>query len=102
MPAGILMGSGFAGPAGRERSSRRSRRMPLYEQPTKGFESYSVEQAIKIIAGAVCGGLVGFLMSRVRACSSRACKARIHPIYSVVGWAVFGAAVAWYLVRRGS
>jgi len=65
-----------------------------------------VEQAIKIIAGAACGGLVGFLMSRAVACSSRACRDRprawFHVVFSILGWAAFGAAVAWYLVRRGS
>ena len=64
-----------------------------------------MEQAIKIVAGAVCGGLVGLLMSRAVGCSARACRTRsrtaLFVAVSIVGWAAFGAAVAWYLVRRG-
>ena len=61
-----------------------------------------MELAIKIIAGACGGGAVGYLMSRVTACSRQGCKSRVPGVYSIVGWAVFGAAVAWYLARRGT
>jgi len=59
-----------------------------------------MEAVLKLLAGAVAGGAFGYLFSRVRTCSSRACNVRTTAIFSIVGWAVFGAAVVWYFLKR--
>lgn len=59
-----------------------------------------METALKLIAGAVAGAAVGFLMARARGCSSGACVTKTNTIVSMVAWAVFAAAVTWYFVKH--
>jgi len=50
--------------------------------------------------GAAVGALAGYLISRVRTCSDTKCNVRIRAAYSIIAGAVFGAAVAWWLIGR--
>ena len=59
-----------------------------------------METVLKLLAGAVAGGVFGYLFSRARTCSAEACNVRANVILSVVGWAVFAAALVWYFLRR--
>lgn len=52
------------------------------------------------LAGAVAGAAVGFLAARARVCSVAGCHVKANLIVSIVGWAAFGAAVAYYLASR--
>jgi hypothetical protein len=52
------------------------------------------------LAGAVAGAAVGFLAARARVCSVPGCSVRTNLIISMIGWAVFGAAVGYYLATR--
>jgi hypothetical protein len=58
-----------------------------------------VETVLKVLFGAVTGGAVGFLAGRARLCSSDACRGRANMAASILGWAVFGAALAWWAMR---
>ena len=62
--------------------------------------TFALQDSIKLLAGAVAGGVLGYLFSRARACSAEACHARTNGVLSVVGWAVFAAALVWYFLRR--
>ena len=62
--------------------------------------TFAIQDSIKLLAGAVAGGVFGYLFSRARACSAEACNARTNVVLSVVGWAVFAAALVWYFLRR--
>jgi hypothetical protein len=53
-----------------------------------------------VLAGAVAGAAVGFLAARARVCSVAGCSVKTNLIVSMVGWAVFGAAVAYFLATR--
>jgi hypothetical protein len=53
----------------------------------------------KLLMGAGLGALGGFFLARVRPCSSGACRGRVQLIYSMIGGAVFGAAVAYYFAK---
>ena len=59
-----------------------------------------METVLKLIAGAAAGAAVGFLMARARTCSSGACRTKTNVIVSMVAWAVFAAAVAWYFINH--
>ena len=59
-----------------------------------------MDRVLVALAGAVAGAAVGFLAGRARVCSVAGCSARTNLIVSVVGWAVFGAAVGYYLATR--
>lgn len=59
-----------------------------------------METAVKLAAGIIAGGLVGFGLSRAKVCTSTACKARVNVVYSIISGAVLGAAVAWWAIRR--
>ena len=54
----------------------------------------------KLIAGAVIGGAMGFLMGRARVCTSQQCNVRGRRIFGALAGAVFGAALAWYFVKQ--
>jgi hypothetical protein len=53
----------------------------------------------KMLAGAIVGALMGYIMSRTASCSSGKCSARPPRIATILGGAVLGAAVAAYLAR---
>jgi len=55
---------------------------------------------LKVLAGAGAGAAVGFLMSKARVCSAQACGVKMNMVFSMIAWAVFGAAVAWYFMSR--
>ena len=52
------------------------------------------------VAGAVAGAAVGFVAARARVCSVAGCNAKTNLVISMIGWAVFGAAAAYYLATR--
>ncbi len=56
--------------------------------------------ALKMLGGAMIGAVAGFLLGRARACSAKQCNLRVNMVFSIVGGAVFGAAVAWWIVHR--
>ena len=60
-----------------------------------------MELAIKIAAAAGGGAIVGLLISRARQCSSGACRTKVGAIFTIVSWAVFAGAVAWFFLTRG-
>lgn len=61
-----------------------------------------MDLAIRILAGAVIGAALGFLVGRTTLCSAAQCRSRARMIFSIVGCAIFGAALAWHLsVRDG-
>lgn len=53
----------------------------------------------KILAGAVVGSFMGYLMSPTASCSGGECSARPPRIATILAGAVLGAAVAAYLAR---
>ncbi|MFA6133673.1 MAG: hypothetical protein WC869_06615 [Phycisphaerae bacterium] len=58
-----------------------------------------MEIVLKLLAGAAAGAAVGLLAGRARICSSGVCTGRAHLAASMIGWAVFGAAVTWWAMR---
>jgi hypothetical protein len=61
-----------------------------------------MDLVVKVLAGGVMGGLLGFLVGRSTICSGAHCRSRGRMIFSIVGCAIFGAALAWHLsVRDG-
>lgn len=59
--------------------------------------------AIKILAGAVIGGLIGLAISYARRCGGPYCNTKPSlrlRLFYVLAMAVFGAGAAWYLVHR--
>ena len=52
------------------------------------------------LLGAVAGAAVGLLAARARVCSVAGCSVKANLIVSMIGWAVFGAAVGYYLATR--
>ena len=58
-----------------------------------------VNLALKLLAGAVAGGAVGFLLGRARVCSSEQYAVKANLIFSTLAGALFGAAVAWYFIH---
>jgi 7-keto-8-aminopelargonate synthetase-like enzyme len=59
-----------------------------------------MDVAWKILLGAALGAAGGLVAGRARVCSAEACRSRPNLIFSVIAGAVFGAAVAWYLIHR--
>lgn len=59
-----------------------------------------MELAIKLLAGAVIGGALGLLVGRAKVCSASQCNVRANIALSMLGGAVFGAGVAWWLIHR--
>jgi hypothetical protein len=57
-----------------------------------------MDVALKLVLGAVVGGAGGFLLARLRGCAATACNVKARTIASVIGGAVFGAAVAWWAI----
>jgi NhaP-type Na+/H+ or K+/H+ antiporter len=51
----------------------------------------------RILGGILLGALGGFLLGRVRTCSSEACQSRANRIYTTLAGSVFGAGVAAWL-----
>jgi hypothetical protein len=58
-----------------------------------------MELAIRMVAGAVAGAAVGFLIGRARVCSAQECNVRANLVFSIVAGAVFGAAVMYWALR---
>jgi hypothetical protein len=52
--------------------------------------------ALKILAGALVGGAVGFLIGRARTCTAAKCNVKANRIAYAIAGAVFGAGVAFY------
>jgi len=61
----------------------------------------ALDVMLNVLAGAVAGGAGGLLLSRARLCSGESCHAKANVIFSIIAGALFGAAVAWYLINRG-
>lgn len=59
-----------------------------------------MDLAIKVLAGAVIGAALGFLLGRTTLCSAAQCRSRTRMIFSIVGCGIFGAALAWHLSTR--
>ena len=59
-----------------------------------------LEIGIRLLFGAAAGGLLGWVLGRVNACSGDTCQVRAKLIFSIFGGAVFGAGVAWYLMHQ--
>ncbi len=59
-----------------------------------------MDRALIALAGAAAGAAVGFLAARARVCSVAGCNVKANLIISIVGWAAFGAAAAYYLATR--
>ena len=57
-------------------------------------------QIAQLAAGAGAGAAFGALMSRMRTCSSGACRARPPLLLSMLAGALFGAAWTWYVIHR--
>ncbi len=53
--------------------------------------------SLKIIAGAMIGGVFGVLTGRASVCGAEKCNAKVNLVASIVAGAVFGAAVAYWL-----
>jgi hypothetical protein len=53
----------------------------------------------RILAGAIIGAFLGYLMSRTVLCGSGKCSSRPPRIATILGGAVLGAAVAAYMAR---
>ena len=54
----------------------------------------------KLMLGASLGAVMGYFLTRVKTCAGDACKVRPTVWYSMLAGAVFGAALAYYLVSR--
>jgi len=54
---------------------------------------------LTVLAGGVAGAAVGFFAGRARVCSVAGCNVKANMIASILGWAFFGAAVAWAFTR---
>ena len=54
----------------------------------------------KVLAGAGAGAMVGFLLGRARLCAGGICNVKLRLVFNIIGGAVFGAAVAWWLINR--
>ncbi|MFW6146550.1 MAG: hypothetical protein ACOC7R_04375 [Planctomycetota bacterium] len=63
-----------------------------------------MDVVLKLLGGAAVGGAVGFFLSRARDCAGGACatghRGKLMTAVSVLGGAVFGAAVAWWAMHR--
>jgi len=59
-----------------------------------------IERTLWVLIGAAVGAMVGFVAGRARLCPIPGCPMRARRIVSIVGWSVFGAAVAGYWVTR--
>jgi hypothetical protein len=59
-----------------------------------------MDRLLMALVGAVAGAAVGFLAARARVCSVAGCNVKANLIVSMIGWAVFGAAVAYVLATR--
>ena len=55
---------------------------------------------MKVLLGAAVGAGAGWVLSRMQTCSVKGCHVRASTIFSMIGGAVFGAAVAWYLLTK--
>lgn len=53
-----------------------------------------------VILGAILGAAGGVLIGRTPVCSKGRCTLRSNRIAAIVGGAVFGAAVGWWLMGR--
>jgi len=62
--------------------------------------AWDIAAGAKVLAGAAGGALLGALLARARTCSAAACDVKARWVFSVLGGAVFGAAVAWYFLNR--
>lgn len=51
--------------------------------------------AVKVVAGAAAGGVLGWLAGGVRVCSSEQCRARANRTFSTIAGACCGAALTW-------
>ncbi len=51
--------------------------------------------AVKILGGALVGGVAGYVISHAKSCSTAGCDVRGPRIYYTLAGAVFGAGVAW-------
>ena len=52
---------------------------------------------MRILTGALAGGLLGALLGRSRACHAGQCNLRVNRAAGILAGAVFGAALAFYL-----
>jgi len=68
--------------------------------PGPGRSGCPMDRLLIALAGAVAGAAVGFLAARARVCCVAGCKVKTTLIVSIVGWASFGAAVAYTLATR--
>jgi len=59
-----------------------------------------METAAGMVLGAAIGGVVGFLLARMRLCASGTCRTRANLIFTVLAGAFFGTAIAWYWMHR--
>ena len=69
----------------------------LRPAPAPGAERVLI---LKLIAGAVLGGLAGLWLSRARVCGAGQCRARPNRLASLVACAALGAAIAYALAGR--
>lgn len=62
-----------------------------------------INVAMKVLAGALAGGVVGYLAGYARSCSTQGCDVRpglAVRLFYIFGAAVFGAGIAWYFIHR--
>ena len=63
-----------------------------------------LDLALKTLAGALVGAVVGYLASYGKACSVKECDAAprsvVMRIFYIAAMAVFGAGLAWYWTHR--
>jgi len=55
---------------------------------------------LKLLLGACVGAAAGWLVARTALCSAGVCRTRAHWLGMAAAGAFFGAAVAWYLMKR--
>jgi len=60
----------------------------------------TLEIVPKLLLGACLGAAAGWLVARTALCSAGVCRTKAHWLGMAVAGAFFGAAVAWYLMKR--
>ena len=59
-----------------------------------------LQTVLKILAGVIAGGAVGWLLGRLNACYGGVCNMKRRMLYAILAGTVFGGALAWHLIRR--
>ncbi len=54
----------------------------------------------RVAAGGIVGAILGYLLGRARVCSGPHCHARASTVATILGGAIFGAAMGYFLAVR--